>query len=37
MYSVFYLIVVSIGVLLCFHEIIADIDIERDAKLSTVK
>ncbi|XP_031623181.1 lipase 1-like [Contarinia nasturtii] len=35
MYSVFYLIVVAVGILLCFHEIIADIDIERDAKLST--
>lgn len=36
MYSFIYLIVVVVGILLCFNEIIADLNIERDAKLSTV-
>lgn len=36
MYSFIYLIVVVVGILLCFNEIIADLDIKRDAKLATV-
>lgn len=36
MYSFFYLIVVSVGVILYLNEIIADLDVERDTKLSTV-
>lgn len=36
MYSFIYLIVVVVGVLVSFNEICADLDIKRDAKLSTV-
>lgn len=36
MYSFIYFIVVVISILFCFNEIIADLNIERDAKLSTV-
>lgn len=36
MYSVIYLIIVVVGILVCFNEIIADLDVKRDAKLSTV-
>lgn len=36
MYSLIYLIIVAVNALLFFNEIIADLDVKRDAKLSTV-
>ena len=36
MYSLVYLIIVAVNALLFFNEIIADLDVKRDAKLSTV-
>lgn len=36
MYTFLYLVIASIGILVYLNEIIADLNIKRDAKLSTV-